>query len=571
MYKILFYHCNDRLGLDREGIQIYLGVAALYLKTFIDKTNPGISQQLEWLLPIQRKMSDDELVSLLNQINPNFFCTSNYIWNHSFIMEQLSRIKTRIPKETVIISGGPSIDVNIDKDFFTKHPYVDYAIYGAGEIAFNDIITSIVTNKKIIALNTSNCAWFDKRNNKQVVAGYKYVPQLAWSPYLSNENFFTSIIDNEHKNNVSVILPYDLTRGCPYSCTFCDWSGGFTNKTTRRKGTYKDEIDLFFKLQIKNLYLSDANVGQYDEDIDMISYLVEKNINDNAGFKIDGNFSKLRKENNLKIYHLMAKGNLFTDFAGFTISVQDINLNVLKNINRPDVGWTVHKKIIRELKECYPWINSKVQIIQGLPGQTVVSWRETLGELSRENLQLAIYISELLPASPSARDEDYQNKFNFKYSTSLRYSKNDYYRGKFPESCFSFSKADFVEMTILSHMYAALTTIKVQWYENFDCELVVDYFLQTPNYQRLRNNLWTNWNEYDRFFYTINFDGETKNISACCIFDIASDWAINTNFILMTMKAVYKGNSFKTAFKKMLSKNANGNKFNLKILQGYTA
>jgi hypothetical protein len=267
----------------------------------------------------------------------------------------------------------------------------------------------------------------------------------------------------------------------------------------------------------------------------------------------------------------MAKGNLFTDFAGFTISVQDINLNVLKNINRPDVGWTVHKKIIRELKECYPWINSKVQIIQGLPGQTVVSWRETLGELSRENLQLAIYISELLPASPSARDEDYQNKFNFKYSTSLRYSKNDYYRGKFPESCFSFSKADFVEMTILSHMYAALTTIKVQWYENFDCELVVDYFLQTPNYQRLRNNLWTNWNEYDRFFYTINFDGETKNISACCIFDIASDWAINTNFILMTMKAVYKGNSFKTAFKKMLSKNANGNKFNLKILQGYTA
>lgn len=569
MQKILFYHCNDSLGLANAESQLYLGVSALYLKTYIDKTNPEIAQQLEWLVPLQRKMSDKELIDYINQVKPDFFCTSNYIWNHSFIMEQLARIKNFIPKETVIVSGGPSIDVNIDNEFFKKHPYIDYAIYGAGEVAFNDIITSKVIGKKLIAFNTSNCAWLDKNNSKQIVADFKYVPQLAWSPYLSNEDYFASIVKNEQNNNISIILPYDLTRGCPYSCTFCDWNSGLTNKTTRRKGTYKEEIDLFHKLKIKNLYLSDANVGQYDEDIDMISYLVEKNINNNAGFKIDGNFSKLRKENNLKIYHLMAKGNLFTDYTGFTISVQDINLDVLKNIDRPDVGWPVHRKIIRELKEYYPWINSKVQLIQGLPGQTVASWRSTLRELAQENLQLQIFISELLPASPAARDIEYQKKFNFKYSTSLRFNRNEYYRGKFPESCFSFTKADFVEMTILSHLYTAITIVKDQWYEDFDCEIFVDYFLKSPNYQAIKNNLWTNWNDNDGYYYTIDFSGRPKNLSACFMHSVAAVWAMDINFVTMLIRSIYSGNDIKTAFKKMFVKNGNSHKADLKILQGY--
>ena len=110
---------------------------------------------------------------------------------------------------------------------------------------------------------------------------------------------------------------------------FCDWNSGLTNKTTRRKGTYEDEIDLFYDLGIKGIYLADANVGQYEEDIDMVAYLAKKNIEEGAEFRTDGNFSKLRKENNLKIYHLLARGNLITDNAGFIISVQDTNEDVL--------------------------------------------------------------------------------------------------------------------------------------------------------------------------------------------------------------------------------------------------
>lgn len=571
MIKILFYHCNDIIGLaDNDGHQIYLGVAALYLKTYIDNNDPDTASNLSWMIPIQRKMSDDELVDYLNTHQPDLFCTSNYIWNHSFIMSQLERIAPRLSNKIKIICGGPSIDVNINPEFFVNYPFVDYAIYGAGEAAFLDIVNCKINNKKLIAFNTSNVAWFDKDKKKQVVAEFKYVPQLKWSPYLSNVDFFTEIVNYEHNNNVSIILPYDLTRGCPYSCTFCDWNSGLTNKTTRRKGTYTQEIDLFQKLKIKNLYLSDANVGQYEEDIDMIAYLAQKNIEENVGFKIDGNFSKLRKENNFKIYNLMGKGNLMTEYAGFTISVQDTNPEVLKNIDRPDVGWEVHKDMIRQLKKTFPHINSKVQLIQGLPGQTVSSWRNTLREITKENLQLQIFVSELLPASPAARDKNYQEKFNFTYSQSLRFNDKHYFRGFFAQSCISFSQEDFVEMAILSHFYTAMTIVKLRWHETIDCEKIVDHFLTTDIYKKLKNNLYTNWVQHDKFYYSIDFDGKPADISACYISSAGAAWARNIQMLRMVTTELYDTKDLKDIFNRYIFKENNKYSVNIKLPVGYT-
>ena len=83
---------------------------------------------------------------------------------------------------------------------------------------------------------------------------------------------------------------------------------------------------------MKNIYLADANLGQYDEDIDVIKYFAEKNIKNNAGFKLTGNLSKSKKENNLKLYHIMGKANLI--FDGFVISIQEINNDINKNTRK---------------------------------------------------------------------------------------------------------------------------------------------------------------------------------------------------------------------------------------------
>lgn len=540
MLKILFYHANDTIQLKAADSSLFLGVSALYLKTYIDINYKDVAKNLDWLVPLQHKITDSELVDIINTEQPDVFCTSHYIWNNSFLFEQIERIKDKIPATIKIIVGGPSVDVNINPTFFEQYSFVDYAIYGSGEQAFADLVAALVSNKKLIKFNTSNVAWTDSTNQKQIVADFKYVAQSQVSPFLINKELFTKMVEYEQSLGVSVIVPYDLTRGCPYSCTFCDWNSGLSNKVTRRKGSYVDEIDLFQKLKINNIYLSDANVGQYQEDVDMIAYLAEKNIKEGANFKIDGNFSKLRKENNLKIYHLMGKGNLVTELGGFTFSVQDINPEVLKNIDRPDVGWNVHVDMIREIKNSYPDKNVKMQLIVGLPGQTVLSLRNTLKEVCKERLHLQPFVSELLAASPAALEPKYQNDFNFTYSNSERFHDGHFFKSTFVESCFSFSKYDMAEMVILTTFYCAIMYFREKFdVIELDVESTVDDFLSSIDYQRLLTNLWDNWNN-DKFYYTVNLDGTPEYRSACQLFGTGAAWINYVSFLKFVSRNIPK-------------------------------
>lgn len=503
--KILFYHAESRSD--------WLYPTALQLKTYIDLFYADIADQLQWLIPLQQKISDKELIEYIEQADVDILCTSHYLWNHSFLIDQLENIKRHLKPTVKIIAGGPSIDVNKNTNFFKQHPYIDYAVYGAGEQAFADIINHLVFEKPLIAFNTSNCAWQHHKTGSIVVADYKFVKMVDVSPFVHNQEMFAAMVANIDKKNASVWLPYTLTRGCPYSCTFCDWNSGLGNKVSRRKNTYQQEIDLFQTLGVKNIYLSDANVGQYDEDVEMIEYFAEKNVKENAGFHVGGNFSKLKKENNLKIFHTMARGNLVNKTINF--SIQDTNEDILKNIDRPDVGWDVHLSMANELKKHYPHLVVKAQLIYGLPGQTPSSWQQTLQQVTQENILPMIFLNEPLSASPAIYDPEYQQKFQYEYVYSNRILKEKYY-SLIPKKSSSFDQCDIVKMNLLSAIYLSVTIINLALAENklqvLNIATVVDNFLKTNNYQNLYNNLYHNWLVENNFYYTINFSGHSEEI-----------------------------------------------------------
>ena len=510
--KILFYHAAGHKG--------WLYPAALQLKTYIDLFYQNVADQLEWLVPIQQEVSDDELIQHIEQTDANVLCTSHYLWNHAFLTAQLSRIKNKLKHNVKVVAGGPSIDVNNNHNFFEQHPYIDYAVYGAGEQAFADIVDHLVTNKAMIAFNTSNCAWKNHNTKKTVVADYKFVKMIETSPFVHNKELFSAMIDDAKKKNISIWLPYTLTRGCPYSCTFCDWNSGLGNKVSRRKNTYQQEIDLFQQLGINNIYLSDANVGQYNEDVEMIEYFGQKNLQENAGFHVGGNFSKLKKDNNLKIFHIMSRTGLSSKTLNF--SIQDTNQEVLKNINRPDVGWDVHLSMASELQKTYPKQVIKGQLIYGLPGQTVASWRQTLEQVTQANILPIIFLNEPLPASPAIYDPEYQNKFKFEYLQSNRVlldlhafraplAKYNIYSSLIPKKSSSFDQSDLVHMNLLNSVYLALAVINLALTEynlkRIDISKIVDDYVTTPNYQNLYNNLYHNWTVDNNFYYTIDYSG----------------------------------------------------------------
>ena len=546
--NILFYYASPVEYNNR----LFLGTANLYLKTYIDQNNPTLATKLNWLIPQQRVLSDDALIKLCNDSDVDLLCTSHYIWNNQFLLEQLARIAPSLNPKVKIISGGPSITINIDPRFFESYSFIDYAIYGPGEQAFSNLVDTLVNKSKLYAFNISNIGWYDAKKQQQIVADYQYVSMTQISPFMHNEEIFSKMITQEQLAGFNVAVPYELTRGCPYSCTFCDWNSGLGNKTTRRKNSYKDDIDLLARLRISDIYLSDANVGQYDEDIDMVAYFANKNLEHNATFNLLGNYSKLKKENNLKIYHLLATGNLLTQ--GFTMSCQDIDPEVLENINRPDITWNEHIKIINELQEHYPNIPSKIQLIQGLPGQTVASWRKTLQEISKQSVMLQIYINELLPTASAARDNDYQNKFKFIYSNSQRFSSRSptdsyFFRANFTQSCISFTQLDFVNMTVMSHIYQLLTAARFtfsEYADSFDIERMVDVFLTSSIGINLVDNLYNNWLD-DKFYYTISPNGDAVTMSADAAHAVTLRWANDPSFHKFLINEV-KDNKFRKEY-----------------------
>lgn len=505
--KILFYHAG--------GHTAWLYPAALQLKTYIDLFYQDVADKLEWLIPIQQEVSDEELIRHIEQTNADILCTSHYLWNHAFLTSQIATIKPKLKSGLKVIAGGPSIDVNNNQEFFDQYPSIDYAVYGAGEQAFADIVDHLVTEKSLIAFNTSNCAWKNNKTGKTIVADYKFVKMIETSPFVHNKELFSAMVDDAKKKNAPVWLPYTLTRGCPYSCTFCDWNSGLGNKVSRRKNTYQQEIDLFQQLGVTNIYLSDANVGQYTEDIEMIDYFAEKNLKENAGFHVGGNFSKLKKENNLKIFNLMAKGQLVSKTLNF--SVQDVNKQVLDNINRPDVGWDVHVDMANELRKNYPHLIVKAQLIYGLPGQTPASWRHTLDQVTQENILPVIFLNEPLPASPAIYDPEYQNKFQYEYIYSNRIFGEKFYSSKIPKKSSSFDQQDLVQMNLLSAIYLALSAINFALRENNFQQLsitkIVDEFLISEHYENFYKNLYHNWTVENNFYYTVNFTGEPTQTS----------------------------------------------------------
>jgi putative methyltransferase len=527
MLNVLFYHANQ---VDDKPVKkrFYLGTSSFFLKTYFEIHYPDLINEVNWLMPIQTYISDDELIALCQRERIDFLCTSHYIWNNEcLLMPQLSRIKDKVSAK--IVSGGPSISVHVDDSFFQKHPYIDYAIYGPGEKAFSDLLVNQLNNKKIIPFNTSNLSYFDYEKNKTVICKYEQVPLTSVSPYLHNKEQFSQSVKNLQEKGYDVAVPFDLTRGCPYSCTFCDWNSGLSNKVSRRKNSFKDDIDLFHALNIKTIYLADANIGQYQEDIDMISYMAKKNIEENAGFQVEGNLSKLRKDNNLKIMHLMAESRL-TNRYGMVIAVQDINKSILDNINRPDVTWEVHKEMIKNMYDNYPEYIMKLQLILGLPGQTVLGWRETLKEIAKQRVYAYIFINELLPTSPAALDKEYQRKFQFIYSNSERFTTRkdgyNFYRGTFPASCISFTQRDFIKMTVLSHLYLCIMSLRTIFdnYQGFNTEEIIDMLIASENCKMLEENLYNNWVTLDKFYYTINFNGEPKMIPGDSMSEHLMDW-----------------------------------------------
>lgn len=341
---------------------------------------------------------------------------SVYIWNRDEFFGLAKYIKERNPNITILV-GGPDIDAHRDKDFFKKYPFFDWVLYGEGEIAFSRLLDHLA-GYEVDLINV-----VDKTGHV-----YRHEPVnksdeiLKLSLYIEFKEEFTEFINWLHGLKVFECLCWETTKGCPFRCSFCDWSSGLHHKV-RVWGkdelipNWKKELLFFSEIKLMSIYWTNPNIGLTPQDEEIIDFLCElKNQGKHVPIFISTQISKTKKEKSYALIDKMMTNNLV---SGVKFDFQDLDPHVLDLIDRPEIPWEDHKVLItnlmnkhskprmiygQEFKELW-WCN----FIWGLPGQTLNHLRYNLSETGKLNIFPTHHIFECLPNSPAAAPE-YQKK-----------------------------------------------------------------------------------------------------------------------------------------------------------------
>ena len=376
--KIYFYGPNDLIPARMATEQIlFFNTVPLHLNAHLKRVDPELHGSIEWTRLRILDRSREELINDLNTLDIDILCVSLYLWNVDTVLTALKDIKKQLNKDIVIVAGGPSVEIYRNRNFLHENSDIDFAIYTQGEHAFANVLEHVIRGKKLNSLNTKNLAWLDE-NKKLQISAFEFVRDTNGSPYLESKELLIRMkMDSAHRG-VRMVLPYETSRGCPYKCTFCDWTSGLTHKVSKREFDFEQELDFLGRAGIVSLQMSDANFGIHKRDVDIARIMAKLRKERGYKFTIFGNnFNKLKKDVVFEIMDIMLDAGILLSPK---FAIQDVDLQVLKDIDRPDIPWSEHKQMIQILQNKYPNALMRLEIILGLPGQTVDSWENTLLE-----------------------------------------------------------------------------------------------------------------------------------------------------------------------------------------------
>lgn len=381
-----------------ETFACHINMAYFYIKHYYELH--GANKEVQWL-PCELIVFDniDKIVKNILDEQPDVLALSIFLWNESLQFEIAKQVKEKAP-HTVVVVGGPQLTAHKDKTFFDRHSYIDYAVYGDGEKAFQQIIDYVSghsTTDAFVNIATRNTLYPYEQLTDQLY--------FSTSPYLSQIDFIQKHIEYLESKGIPrshMMAAIEFARGCMYNCAFCDWSQNLTKKVKRRRSDWKQEL-LFFKNLDINVRESDANFGQYPEDIEIYDYAISL-YDPNKNFKfIAWNTPKLKKG---PAYHIL-KNNAEIYGMQMIVSLQDINLEVLDKMDRPSLSWDDHKTMIKKIKENCTVDTTDLlfaQLMLGVPGQSYDSVCETIYKIWTEAGIYRYLLShwQLLPNSPGA-------------------------------------------------------------------------------------------------------------------------------------------------------------------------
>mgnify|MGYP000288577922 CR=1 FL=1 len=387
MHNIYFFQVNFEVGKGAFST-FWLPHASACIWAYAQQFD-DIRDQFEAKdFAFQREDDLDILVTNLD--NPFLVAVSWYSWNRNYSLALAAKVKQYYP-DAIVLFGGPEVPERPDTlaTFYESHKsIVDYTCHGEGEQPFVDLLRYLTTSTDAIprGITTSN--------NFNNIAPNK-ITDFSATP--SPKEILNQIVDKSPPD-MKFSATLETNRGCPYSCTFCDWGSQTHAKVRKLPEDYVNElIDWYSEKKMRYVIIADANYGIFKErDFNFLRRIVTNKQINNYPDAYGMSWQKNSTDHTVQMVKYLQQNDMA---RGLTLSMQSMSPSVLTNIKRRNMEIS---KLSTVLDLCnVNNIRTYTELIIGLPGETYESWVSGLTELllSGQHNQIEVWLCQILQNS----------------------------------------------------------------------------------------------------------------------------------------------------------------------------
>jgi radical SAM superfamily enzyme YgiQ (UPF0313 family) len=378
--------------------QDYFPYSVGLLQAYAQKHAPEPGRY-EFLLPIFRRVRVDWAVERL--LGAHLVGFSTYVWNYRISLAIAERLK-RLRPEILIVFGGPHVPERSEA-FLRRHRFVDLCCHGEGEQVFLKILENYPSPEWAALPSVSYLDGqgnYVRRPSVQRLRDLSAVP----SPYL--EGVFDALM--EANAGGQWLALWETNRGCPFSCTFCDWGSAIQTKVTpfALEDRLYREIEWFAQKKIEFVFCCDANFGILPRDLEITRRVVEakQRFGYPRAFSVQN--TKNATERAYEVQKLLSDAGLN---KGVALSLQSVDPGTLKSIKRQNISTATYQELQRRFTR--DRVETYTDLILGLPGETYDSFAEGVSRVMEEGQHNRIQFNNLsiLPNAEMG-DPEYQKR-----------------------------------------------------------------------------------------------------------------------------------------------------------------
>jgi radical SAM superfamily enzyme YgiQ (UPF0313 family) len=321
---------------------------------------------------------------------------SVYVWNKNISIEIAKELK-KIDSNKFIVFGGPSAPDNAEK-FLRENDFVDCIVHQEGERTITSVLDVYPNEDWRLVPGTSSI------NSKGEFITNKCLPKMRDitvlpSPYL--EGTFDRLM--KENPNERWLASWETNRGCPFSCTYCDWGSATASKVSRMDmDKLGKELLWFAKNKVEFIYVCDANFGMLPRDMEISKMAIEMKKKYGYPHVLSVQTTKNARERSYDIQKLLYQGGMH---KSVNMAMQSMNLTALKEIKRDNISLNDYK--VLQKRFISDGIPTYSDLIIGLPGDTFESFKSSVNELISIGQHYRVQFNNLsiLPNAEMAKEE----------------------------------------------------------------------------------------------------------------------------------------------------------------------